>query len=212
MASPTIHTLPSIPPTPILTSGPYLIVSTDAAAAGIGRLAFGVNGFPPSGGVTLQPSVGDPLSTPTLLWFPIAVSARVFQIICYISVGATKPLALQGGNATQPVTVANLDPTNAGQLWELVDLPNDGSTSVSTAYVMQNCGANGAAIKRSTVYPVPNTSLVLGTPADGDSHSLPYYYEFVKVGGAPVDTPPHVSHSKSSAPEVPVVQQVPNVP
>ncbi len=206
MATPTIHTKPS--PKPILTSGPYLIVSTDAEAAGIGRLAFSASGLPPSGNVTLQTSVGDPLLNPTLLWFPVAVSATVFQIISYVTVGNIKPLALTGGTAANAtITVAALDPGNPCQLWDLVDPPNETTEPTLSGFVLKNCGANGAAIRRSTFYPVPGTTLQL---AVADTHTSPFYYQFVKASVAPADLP--VSTHKPPTTHEPVVQQTQSSP
>ncbi len=169
--------LPKLDPTV-----PYMIVSADSESGGLGAIAFTVPITPPAGPVSLMPIPAIPLLAPMFLWVPVSITKQVFQIVYYPTLGTPKPLLLTGTVSAATVTVTAADPTNTGQLWTLVPQDKDSLTT----FTVENVLANGAAIQRSTLHPVPGSQLELGPARDlEDSHTIPYRYHFVAVGAPP---------------------------
>jgi hypothetical protein len=152
---------------------PFIIVSTDRdLSTSGGGLAFAVNGLPPAGTVVLQ-TLDPVLMSPAFLWVPVQIAGDIYQIHSYLTWGSANRFVLTGSAKNAPVTVAQLDPSNQFQIWRLA-AANEGNM----VFAMENEGANGAAVKRSVLHPVPGASLELGPPVEAGSHFKPYYYHF----------------------------------
>jgi hypothetical protein len=174
--------------TPPPATAPCMILSADRDDTDpSGGIAFAVSGLPPAGNVTLQVIPPDPLLAPSFLWVPVKVAPSIYQIISYVTYGSAKQLALTG-IVGSPVTVAPVDPTALSQLWELkvpvrraLDGDATGAQPTRPGFVLENIGASGAAIRRSTLYAVPGAGLQLGPSFENDPHLQPYCYEFATV-------------------------------